>query len=325
MRRIVCFWGTCLLFTMSVYTQEAGNYGYLNITNSARISALGGVNISVVEPDLELAEQNPALLCPEMGDQFSLSYLNYASDIQIGAAAYSSPFLTEGAWAVSMKYVDYGTFDGYDENGFSTGTFSAKDMALSAALGYPINEHWRFGVAARFLYSTYESYDALALSVDLGINYYDEVAGRSFSITLNHLGGQLKSFEDSHTSLPTQLVLGVTKELEHLPFCLSFTAYDLLNWDTDYIESGGKKTSFNNAEQILNHIIWGVEWVPMERFFLSVSYNYRRQRQFSNMGGFLRGVSMGGGFRSQRFSLQCAYTRHNAADGSLTISCGYRL
>jgi hypothetical protein len=305
------------------HAQEVGNYGYLELPTSTHVAALGGCNISVVEPDLSLSDQNPALLCDEMVGQMSVSYLNYVSDINLGYIGYAGAFRSRGAWSVSARYVDYGSFAGYDADGVSQGTFSAQDVAISGALGLPISEHWRCGGAVRMLYSSYDIYSAFALSVDLGINYYNENSGRSFSVTLSNLGGQLKRFDDHYTSLPTELTLGLTKELEHLPFCLSLTAWQLLDWDTDFVDADGVKGDYSRTEQVLNHLIFGAEWIVTDNVYFAAAYNYRRQRQFTGMGGFLRGISFGGGFTAGRFNLHASYARYNAADGSLSLGCGY--
>jgi len=323
-RKLVCFLGIYWMLCSLAFTQEVGNYGFLDLPVSARTGALGGINISVVEPDLALSDQNPALLCPEMQGQLAVSYTNYVADINLGYISYAGSLLEAGTWSASARYVDYGTFDGYDESGEAMGSFSVKDMAFCGSVGFPINDRWRCGATARLLYSSYDSYSAFAVGVDLGLNYYNEASGRSVSMTVSNLGGQLKSFEDRHASLPTQISLGVTKELEHLPFCLSLTAWQLLDWDTDYVDGAGTKSDYSNAEQILNHLVFGLEWLPSEHVYFAAAYNYRRQRQFSGMGGFLRGISFGGGFRRARFSLQCSYARYNAADGSLMVGCGYQ-
>ncbi|MDE6528199.1 MAG: hypothetical protein K2L78_04055, partial [Muribaculaceae bacterium] len=52
-------------------------YNYLNITSSSRIYGLGGVNITAVEDELSVADQNPALLGPEMDNQVLVDYMLY--------------------------------------------------------------------------------------------------------------------------------------------------------------------------------------------------------------------------------------------------------
>ena len=312
------------LSLVAVRAQEVSGYGYLALPASARGLALGGTSISVVEPDLSLAEQNPALLCQQMEGQMVLAYTNYMAGIQMGYAAYAEHFHEKGTWSAAMRYVDYGHFDGYDLQGFSTGSFSVKDFCLEGALGYPLTEHWNIGAQAKLLYTSYEGYNAFAMGVDVGLNYYDEVTGRSFSATLTNLGGQFKSlYEERKEKLPAQLNLGWSQELEHLPLCLSITAYHLLDWDQDYLDGKGQKHSYSNAEQVLNHLIVGLEWTASQYFWFATSYNYRHQRQFGGQGGFLRGVGLGAGVNYRGCRFQTAYASTNRADGTLTFQLGY--
>ena len=52
-----------LLIPLFVSAQDGSSaYNYLNVTSSARIYGLGGVNITAVEDELGVADQNPALL-----------------------------------------------------------------------------------------------------------------------------------------------------------------------------------------------------------------------------------------------------------------------
>lgn len=324
MNRFVSFLTVFGLAMSVVRAQEVGEYGFLELPVSAHVSALGGTSISVVEPEAALADQNPALLCPEMARQLNLSYMNYISDINLGYASFTGEFRYEGAWQFGVRYVNYGDFDGYDESGVPTGTFGAKDIAFQGGLGYPINEKWRIGANARAIYSKYEEYSAFALGVDVGLNYYNEASGRSFSVVLSNLGGQLKKMENRKSHLPTQLTLGLTKEVEHLPFCLSLTGIHLLDWDQDYRTSDGKVHEYSRSEQLLNHLLWGVEWIATRNFYLAGAYNFRRQREFSGDGGFMRGLSLGAGLNWKQLRCQLSYASYNAVDGSLQFGLGYK-
>ena len=122
------------LTTLSIVrAQDLTGYGYLALPVSARGLALGGTSLSVVEPEMSIAEQNPALLCPQMSGQAVLSYTNYMAGIQMGYAAYAGKFLNVGGWSAGLKFIDYGHFDGYDIQGISTGSFSVKDMSAPPA------------------------------------------------------------------------------------------------------------------------------------------------------------------------------------------------
>lgn len=283
------------LFFIPLHAQEVGEYGFLEIPVSTRAAALGGIAISVVEPEAALADQNPALLCTEMSGQISLSYINYVSDINLGYASYSGKFFEHGAWLGSIRYVDYGNFSGYDADGNYTGDFSAKDIAFGGSIGYPINDRWNIGGTLRGIYTHYESYSAFAVGVDVGLNYYNESRGQSFSFVASNLGGQIKSLDDRYQHLPTQLAIGMSKEVEHLPLCISLTAFDLFDWDKDFIK----------------HLAIGTEWIISDNIYFAAGYNFRH-------------FSAGIGFDYRKWKFQCAYARYNRLDGSLNIGLSYQ-
>ena len=293
----ICF-GLCvflMLQTVSAKAQEVGGYGFLKIPVSARAAALGGTLVSVVEPEASLADQNPALLCPEMNKEVSLSYINYISDVNIGYASFTGNFLSHGAWQGAVRYVDYGSFAGYDQEGTYTGDFSAKDIAISGSVGYPINDRFNVGGTIRGIITNYESYNAFALGVDIGINYYNENVGRSLSLVATNLGGQIKRLDERYTKLPTQIALGWTEEFEHIPICLTLTAHDLLDWDLKFIQ----------------HFNIGVEWIVNEYLYFGGGYNFRN-------------FSVGGGFKYRSWNFQCSYARYNSLEGSLHIGLSYK-
>lgn len=80
-----------VLITASVYSQTGGNntYEFLNLPISARITALGGNNISTKDNDLNLALINPALLTDTMNNNIALNYTGYFSDIKYGYVTYA--------------------------------------------------------------------------------------------------------------------------------------------------------------------------------------------------------------------------------------------
>jgi len=307
-----------------LWAQETAGYSYLELPVSARAVALGGTSISVVEPEMSVAEQNPALLCPQMAGQLAVSYTRYMGDINMGYVGYAGRFLQVGGWSLGMRYIDYGDFQGYDEQGLSTGSFGVKDMSLQAAVGYPINDRLRIGAQAKMLYTSYESYSAFAMGVDVGLNYYNEATGSSLSLTATNLGGQFKPlYEERKEKLPTQVNLGWSTELQHLPFVISVTAYHLLDWDDDFVNASGEVQHYKDAERVLNHLIFGAEWSASDNFWLAASYNYRHQRSFISQGGFLRGIALGAGINYRQLSLQAAYASAHAGEGSLTVQLGY--
>ncbi|MDE6681676.1 MAG: hypothetical protein K2J92_10075, partial [Muribaculaceae bacterium] len=50
-------------------------YNFLDIPGSAQSFGLGGAAIALVDADVMLSDQNPALLGPDIGSQVALSYM----------------------------------------------------------------------------------------------------------------------------------------------------------------------------------------------------------------------------------------------------------
>ena len=98
-----------LAFCGMLQAQSGGKevFSVLNIPSSARIAALGGSPVAVLDNDLNLGLFNPALLNREMGRQVALSYLPYMADIGIGYGSYGHHFDSLGLTAsASVQYVD---------------------------------------------------------------------------------------------------------------------------------------------------------------------------------------------------------------------------
>ena len=125
--------------TTSVFAQLGGNatYQFLNLMSSPRQAALGGKVITNVDYDVTQAIYNPATINIEMDNQLALNYANYLGDIRYGTAAYAYTVdRRTQTFHAGVTYVNYGNFEGYDENGNSTGTFTGNEAALS--IGYAL-------------------------------------------------------------------------------------------------------------------------------------------------------------------------------------------
>ena len=54
-----------MLWSLNCFAQEgASAYSFLEVPSSSHAFALGGTNITVIDDDINLMEQNPALLGP---------------------------------------------------------------------------------------------------------------------------------------------------------------------------------------------------------------------------------------------------------------------
>ena len=191
--------------------EGASAYHFLQFPQSSHTSALGGANISAVDDEVSAAMNNPALLSTVSDRTLSLNFMTYAAGSKAVGAAFAKAFGERHTGAVAAQYLGYGTMDETDASGNVIGSFSAKDLSLTAGYAYLMSDRWAGGASIKMIYSKYAEFSSLAMAVDVGLNYYDVDADFSASLTLKNLGVQLKAFEDDHDHVPYDLQLGISK------------------------------------------------------------------------------------------------------------------
>ena len=220
-----------LLFAVRLSAQDSGSvFQFLKLPSSSHSAALGGQNISIVEDDLTMAMQNPALLSCVADNTLNLNYMYFFDGANMAGAAFSRMASDRASWAVAAQYVDYGSMKEVTEDNITLGTFKAKDMLFSGLFSYDLNDYWSGGVRTNLIYSNYASFNSFAIGVDLGLNYYQEYNDLSFSITAINLGGQIVAFDNKHEKLPADVQIGFSKRLAHAPLRASVTFYNMTYW-----------------------------------------------------------------------------------------------
>lgn len=277
-------------------------YNFLNITPSTKIYGLGGVNISSTDGGVLSTEQNPALLGAEHSGKLALCYMRYIGDSNFTSLAYAHSAGERGAWAASLRYFGYGSMDRTDPTGATLGNFSPKDLAISGLYSHDFTEMLRGGFTIKALYSSYDSYTAFAIGVDLGMNYYDEERDLSLSATIVNLGGQIKRFNESYDRLPVDIRLGWTQSFPGLPVRFSVTAWNLTKWNLPYYETGdgttGEKPQLKSSfvSNMFRHLVFGADIVPSDKFYICIGYNYKTRTDMSTYNrNLLSGFSLGAG------------------------------
>lgn len=318
------------LFLNFAFAQIGGKttYEFLNLPVSPKTSALGGKNITLYNDDPSQAIVNPSLINYKMDNHLSVNYMNYLADINYGTASYA--YLIDRRTQVvhaSMTYINYGQFDGYDENGNSTSSFSGNEAALQFGYASQIGRSdFYAGANLRVITSKLEQYTSLAASLDLGLSYIYEDWDLVVSGVIRNLGYQFKAYDELREDLPFEVVLGISQNLKNVPIRWHIT-YDQAqiwkvafgNTNRDEVDLEGNITAddpsfFNN---ILRHTILGVEVFPEGGFNIQLGYSFRRgeelriddQRAFAGLSG---GISIR--FNKWRFSY--AYSQFNRAGAS---------
>lgn len=316
-----------IMYCSLSYGQIGGNnvYQFLNLVTSPRQAALGGKTVTIYDEDVNQANFNPATINPEMDNHLALNYGNYFGEVTYGTASYAYTYDRHlQTIQAGINYVNYGDFDGYDEYGQSTASFSGSELAL--LIGYAYNVPYSnlyLGANAKLISSNLESYTSFGGAVDLGAIYIDDVNDVNWALSIRNLGTQFKTYGDTRENLPLEIIAGVSQELEHVPLRWHLTLENLQQWNVSFTNPTQSETSldgttsekkvsvFGNA---IRHMILGVELFPKKAFNLRLGYNFRRseelrileQRNFS-------GISVGFGLKFNKLKLNYSYSRYTLA------------
>jgi hypothetical protein len=305
-----------MIFT-SFYSLEAQPGGkafqFLDVTNSARVAALGGKATAIFDDDLNMPFHNPSLLNDQMHNHLVLNYVDYFAGINYGYAAYARSYKGIGNFAAGLHYLNYGKFQGADETGAFTSTFRAADYALNIMFSRRLDSLFSVGINLKPIYSCLESYNSFALAVDAGIVYHNPDWMVTAALVLRNAGLQLSRYvpNGEREPLPFDIQLGFSQGLKHAPLRFFVVADHLEKWDLTYqtkediknqanelTGEATEKSSFDIfGDKLMRHITLGTEILLGKNLFFSVGYNYRRRQEMKvdskpGMVGFSWGVNV---------------------------------
>lgn len=315
-------------FSNLTYGQIGENaFTFLNLPLSARSSALGGKNVSLIEPDASLIFNNPGLLGSEMDGLVSLYYMNYISDINIGSALYTKAIGDHSAWGVGLSFFGYGQFDARTIDDEQMGTFSANDLALHGFYAHDLSDRWRIGVSMQFLYSSFDQYTSYGLAADAGLSYYNRETGFSAGFSLQNVGAQLKAYEEERMNLPFDLQMGFSKRMSSAPLRFSFTAVQLTEWNFDYtneLDPTYEGDSF--TKKVLKHLVFGIDFIPSDNFWLGVGFNGKTNSDMRlESGNTFGGFTAGCGIKIKTFDVGVAFAKYHPSAMSMSLNISMRL
>lgn len=305
-------------------------YQFLELTNSARIAALGGNQVAIADStDLNLPYHNPASLHQSMEDKILVNYVNYLTDINYGYASFAKSFDSIGNFALGVHYINYGKFDEATDLGELTGnTFKAAEYAFHFI--YSNNyKRLRYGAALKPVLSSFESYQSFGLAADLGLSFASKGKFTNVSLVARNIGGQITTYYDSgeREKIPFNLQAGISQRLKHAPVLLSLNMQYLNHWDLgNTVESDDETNDFYEQEeglgkQIMRHLVFGVEILPSENFIIRAGYNYQRRQELKfNDRAAMVGLSAGFGLKIKRFRLDYAISQYHLAGSSSLFS-----
>lgn len=320
----------CLLFAPIVNAQLGGEstYQFLNLISSPRQAALGGKVLTNYDYDVTQGLYNPASINSDMDNQIALNYSSYLGGISYGTAAYAYTYDRHvQTFHAGITYIKYGDFDGYDEAGNATGTFSGNEAALS--LGYAYNipfTDFYIGSNLKLISSKLEQYSSFGVAADFAGMYIDEKIGFRAALVVRNVGAQLSTYAGKNEKLPLEVDLGFSQQLENVPIRWHLTLENLQTWNiaepnpsrvTTDLEGNQTQEEVGFLKNAIRHVILGAEIFPEGGFNIRLGYNFRRaeelriveQRNFS-------GLSVGIGLKMNKFRFSYTHARYSSASNT---------
>ncbi len=311
---------------LNAQSGHSNTYSFLELSPSARVSGLGGTQIAIMDSDVSLAAQNPALYNIGMNTALSLNTVSYFAGINHGYVGFAKSLDSLATFGIGIQYISYGEFTATDPTAQVTGTFSGGEYALTLG-GAGYYNRFSYGANLKIISSSLEAYQSWGLAADLGLSYHNAEQYLTIGLVAKNIGTQLSTYNDTRENLPFDLQIGLTKRLRYLPFRFSITAHHLHQWDIRYddpnqqtnnlFEEEDTKEKSHFADKLFRHIIFGGELYLGKVISIQAGYNHLRRQEMSiPVGRSLAGFSFGAGLQIKRFQVRYGRAIYHAAGGN---------
>ena len=258
-----------------------------------------GYGIVSVESDIK----NPALL-NEKNDSFDISILHYPAQINAGLVSVSKIYGNR-TYSMSLRYMDYGLFLGFDEDGISTGPYTSQESWITLSMGErQAGRNLAWGATLGGFFSQLESYRSNVITLTVGALLYIDKMEATMGLSMVNNGVVIRQFTNNKDRPPVTLVGSFAKKLKHLPLEISLDIgkeKDSLGW----IRLGGiftlnhglqlrwgtssdklkQKTGINITEDFLGSTGIGISYSYNQ-------FNFDLSGYFLGSGGWISGISL---------------------------------
>lgn len=291
-RTLILFVTSLIVFPTS--GQVSRSFEFLNMPSNARMAALGGVNVSLADRDINFFLSNPALLGDTLYGWASAGYQFYLADVGMATFAYAHDFDAIGPLAFGVQHMSYGTIAGYDPTGAETGEFKSNETTLVIGRSHQVS-NFRIGMNIRFVSSNIAGYRASALMADLGGAFIHPKQHLVVGLTIKNAGIVLSQYSSTGKSeLPFDVQAGVSFKPEHMPLRFSVTVYNIARPDLIYDDLGSQNEKPGTLDKVLRRFNFAAEILLHKNINVLLGYNYLVHQELKlDEGGGGAGISAG--------------------------------
>lgn len=279
----------------AVWAQIGGRhvFDFLRLPAHARLSALGGVNVSLADRDIHFFHNNPALAGDTLNGLASAGYQFYVGDVGNAVFSYAHDFENFGQLLTGIQHTGYGTLQGFDETGVETHEYASGETAFLVGKAHTLG-NFRLGATVKAVFSNIADYRASALMMDLGGIFLHPRQHLTVGLALKNFGVVLTEYTKSSSgNLPFDVQAGVTMKPEYMPLRFSLTGYNLMRSGLLY-EDTLMAESPSTLKKVVSHLNVGAEILLHRNVNVLVGYNYLLHRTLqTETGGAGAGFSYG--------------------------------
>lgn len=310
-----------LLLSQLGYGQVGGQrtFEFVNVPANPRLTALGGVNVTQADEDVNMLFSNPALMGDTLSGRLGINFLSYFADTKVMSFAYQHDLGKYGHWFIGAVRFDYGSFSGRDASGNLTQEFDAAESMLVIGRTHKVG-NFRLGGSIKYINSTIENYVANGLVFDIGGVFQHPEKALNVGLVMKNVGVIINNYTTSDAdALPFDVQLGTTFKPAHMPFRFSFTAYNLYQGDIAYFN---ERDPFlidepGTGDKIFRHLTIGAELLLSKNVNIRAGYNHlvRQELKLQDTAGGA-GFSYGFMFRIKAFEFSYSRGGYHAAGGA---------
>jgi len=295
------------LFCWLYFVNGQGEYqGLSSWYSSATISSGGGGTLMNIP---EADRLNPALLSYEKNQFIILDVIRYPAQINSKHLGWIIPKKTK-TYSIHYRQVDYGQFDGFDEDGSPTRPYSSNDTWFNGSISSQ-SEIYSYGMSAGIFYSRLSGSESLVFTSTLGGMVLLEKERIKFGFALRNLGTAIKTYTNVKGLLPISAVLSVSKKLMYLPLKINFDAeFSKDNHPSLYL-SGVFTFSRSFIQNESAYLKWGMS-----------SDKFLQQTESGVTKDIITGTGLGFGFNTEKFTIETAGYFYNPGNWLFGVSVG---
>ena len=289
-----------LLLLASAALAETPSHQLLTYPFSNRSAAMGGSGAVDASGNIDI-HGNPASASFIEGLQGQVGFVNHLVGIQGFAAGGVLP-MERHRISAELIYFDYGIFNKTDIVGNSQGTFGYHELAAALGYAFKFSEGIRLGGRVGRFARLADRYSDGEFYYDLGGVYHDQEDSLTVGVYLASV-----ALGESEEAFPTQLHIGSSKILSHLPLRLNLEG----------IYGFNEQISLVLGAEILIH--------PNFRVRLGMNSNRFDLQTGVTESDFIAGASGGFAIEWQGMLIESATQSFGAAGWISQISIGYHL